>query len=355
MVMERGGSHRTALHVVGWCVLHIETQGHHCRRCRCPPPPPYPPLPADMWTHATYWKGEFATGMMPQLKANGNEDLLQTIRCALEDIDGVGLMGWAGPGLQQLPQRALLPTCVQPNTHCFSLSLCNGSIGDNYGRASASPLDHQRPASVLHPGPLLRANFLCSPTLDCAGPATWCRTACRPWPPSPPTTSNRSTSLVRGALREAGKTPRAAGPVLQRGTKGRPRWALPNAICRSSTSPYPSTLPLRPGLETSGVHPLVHRRHSGLRGAEWQRDRCAHRVTGRLACPPLSHCMLRVDAMPRPGISILLLTNILNMAPPPNTCAAPAHRSTRRRCGRRPTPRATPPLSASSPWRPCSL
>ena len=35
-----------------------------------------------MWTHATYWKGEFATGMMPQLKANGNEDLLQTIRCA---------------------------------------------------------------------------------------------------------------------------------------------------------------------------------------------------------------------------------------------------------------------------------
>jgi hypothetical protein len=33
-----------------------------------------------MWTHATYWKGEFAPGMMPQLKQYGNEDLLQTIR-----------------------------------------------------------------------------------------------------------------------------------------------------------------------------------------------------------------------------------------------------------------------------------
>lgn len=30
-----------------------------------------------MWTHATYWKGEFADGMLPQLQALGNEDLLE--------------------------------------------------------------------------------------------------------------------------------------------------------------------------------------------------------------------------------------------------------------------------------------
>lgn len=38
------------------------------------------PAAEGMYTHATYWKGEFATGMMPQLKQYGNEDLLQTIR-----------------------------------------------------------------------------------------------------------------------------------------------------------------------------------------------------------------------------------------------------------------------------------
>lgn len=41
-----------------------------------------PHSPAEgMYTHATYWKGKFATGMMPQLKQYGNEDLIQTIRC----------------------------------------------------------------------------------------------------------------------------------------------------------------------------------------------------------------------------------------------------------------------------------
>lgn len=39
------------------------------------------PAADGMWTHATYWKGEFATGMLPQLEAAGNKDLLQTIRC----------------------------------------------------------------------------------------------------------------------------------------------------------------------------------------------------------------------------------------------------------------------------------
>ena len=33
-----------------------------------------------MWTHSTFWRGEFADGMLPQLQALGNEDLLDTIR-----------------------------------------------------------------------------------------------------------------------------------------------------------------------------------------------------------------------------------------------------------------------------------
>lgn len=39
-----------------------------------------------MWTHSTYWRGDFADGMIPQLKQYGNMDLLDNIRCG-----GVGL------------------------------------------------------------------------------------------------------------------------------------------------------------------------------------------------------------------------------------------------------------------------
>lgn len=41
-----------------------------------------------MYTHATYWKGKFAAGMMPQLKQYGNEDLIQTIRCVHVGVSG---------------------------------------------------------------------------------------------------------------------------------------------------------------------------------------------------------------------------------------------------------------------------
>lgn len=45
--------------------------------------------PAEgMYTHATYWKGKFAAGMMPQLKQYGNEDLIQTIRCVHVGVSG---------------------------------------------------------------------------------------------------------------------------------------------------------------------------------------------------------------------------------------------------------------------------
>ncbi|PRW60711.1 glycoside hydrolase family 16 [Chlorella sorokiniana] len=60
------------------------------------PMKPGQPL-ANMWTHATYWKGEFAPGMMPQLKQYGNEDLLQTIRPGNLVQDSVSVMATITP------------------------------------------------------------------------------------------------------------------------------------------------------------------------------------------------------------------------------------------------------------------
>ncbi len=38
------------------------------------------PLAEGMWTHSTYWRGDFADGMIPALKQYGNLDLLDNIR-----------------------------------------------------------------------------------------------------------------------------------------------------------------------------------------------------------------------------------------------------------------------------------